>query len=199
VRNICGVSARQRPSRGIVTATRDPSARLSVSATGSASRPPTSSCRQASMRRSRSSRGRQGRAASCTSTQSASSAGSAAIPARTESARSRPPLVVATRARRAAGNRASAHHPPQARRRHPRTGAHGRRLRGTTRGGSARGNSGTAWGFRRPCGGTRRPPARHTTASGSSCQGAAGAAAAWRVGGAASGFATGRSSGSTTW
>ena len=50
-RNICGVCACQTSSRGKVATARSPSACFSVSATGSASRPPMPSLRQASIER----------------------------------------------------------------------------------------------------------------------------------------------------
>ncbi len=95
-RNICGVCASHRPSRGRVRATRAgppgaSPARLTVSATGRASSPPRSSDRQASIRRPRASVGRPGRAASCTSTQAVSSSPASRRAARTVSARVGPP------------------------------------------------------------------------------------------------------------
>ena len=69
-RNICGVCACQVARRSSVAATRPSRSAFRVSATGSASRPPTGSSRQASISASTHSARTRQRAASCTSTQS---------------------------------------------------------------------------------------------------------------------------------
>ena len=112
-RNICGVCARQRRSRGNVRRLRPPSsACFTVSATGTASSPPTGSRRHAAISASTSGRRTQGRAASCTSTQSSACAVmSACSPFRTDAARVVPPATATTRRRTALGNRSNRRSP----------------------------------------------------------------------------------------
>ena len=93
-RNICGVCAAHLPARSSVAPTRPSCSALSVSASGSASRPPTASSRQASISRSTHSGRIRQRAASCTSTQSSGRAprtSSSSSPLATLRARVAPP------------------------------------------------------------------------------------------------------------
>ena len=93
-RNICGVAARHRSERGTVSRImRLLSARLIVSATGTARMPPETppSASTSSMRRAASLGFRQGLAASCTSTHASLSNPALRRPLTTDSARSLPP------------------------------------------------------------------------------------------------------------
>src|SRR5450830_320426 len=91
-RNICGVCASHRPSRGTVCSVA-PAVLLTVSTTGRASRPPTGWLPTASIRVAIRPAVRPGRAASCTSIQSlpATSRSMACRPFRMESMRVAPP------------------------------------------------------------------------------------------------------------
>ena len=98
-RNACGVSARQRRSRGSVAAMCPlAAARLSVSRTGAARIAPSAQAVAASSKLPMSPARRFGRAASCTSSKasSATPSGKARSAASTESARSPPPMQVRT-------------------------------------------------------------------------------------------------------
>src|SRR5450830_1373631 len=97
-RNICGVWASHLSCRSSVVATRPAAPLLSVSASGWASRPPTGSFQQASIRARTWAGVIRQRAASCTSTQSSATAPrvlSTPSPFNTLSAREAPPLSAA--------------------------------------------------------------------------------------------------------